>query len=216
MKNKITEIVLILDASGSMRGLKEETISGVNALLEEQKKLENGDTVYVTTIIFNSVSHTVYQRKNLRDVQAITAEEYKTEGFTALYDAVGGAIDWLDGAHKDEKTENVPEKTMIVIVTDGLENASRHYGARQVWERIAKKQEQGWEFIFLAANINAAEHAEAIGISRERAVDWSPDGEGVHVLYEGVAECMYRVRSREEYSRAAFQATDDYFQEKRK
>lgn len=208
MKNKITEIIFVLDASGSMHGLEKDTMGGVNAILEEQKKMQNDDTVYVSTIIFNNVSKVIHDRVEIAKVSLMTDGEYVVGGNTALYDAVGDAICHISNIHKYARKEDVPEKTMFVIVTDGFENASQKYTQSAVKAKIKEKQEIGWEFVFLAANIGAEDAASGIGIAPEYAVDWDADEKGVQVLYACVNNCVKNTRERKVYSRKVFAETD--------
>lgn len=215
MSNKITELVFILDASGSMHGLEQDTIGGVNAILEEQKKTQNGDTVYVSTVIFNNDSRVVHDRVGLETVELMTEKSYVVGGCTALYDAVGGAIKHIANIHKYARKEDVPERTLFVIMTDGMENASRRYEQRQIKEMIDGQQKKGWEFIFLAANIDACDAAVDLGIAPERAVDWNADGESVRMMYCCVNECVNTVRERKAYSRELFAEADEEFEKKK-
>lgn len=214
--NKITEVVFVLDASGSMHGLESDTLGGVNSILEKQRKEQKDDTVYVSTVIFNTRSRVVHDRVPLEKVEPLSGRDYAVGGCTALYDAVGDSIRHISNVHKYARQEDVPEKTLFVIMTDGKENASRRYTGADVKGLIERRQARGWEFLFLAANIDAVSSASDLGIAPERAVDWHADGESVHVLYECVSECVTRTRGREKYSREAFMAADEDYQNKRK
>lgn len=212
-----TEIVFILDASGSMHGLESDTVGGVNCILEEQKKVQNGGTMYVSTVIFNTVSTVVHDRVEIAKVEPMSVEKYTVGGCTALYDAVGDAIRHISNIHKYARKEDVPQKTLFVIMTDGMENASRRYGLSEVKRMIAQRQEKyGWEFMFLAANIDAGAAAENLGISRERAVDWNADGDGVQVLYECTNAYIDNARRGKKYSRALFDGVDRDYQDRKK
>lgn len=215
-RRKITEIVFILDASGSMDGLEGDTIGGVNAILKEQKKCEEGDIVYVSTVIFNTVSKVVHDRAKIEDVALMTSQDYIVGGWTALYDAVGSAIRHISNVHKYARKEDVPGKTTFVIMTDGMENASRHYTEKKVKAMLEEKQALGWEFVFLAANIDAAETAADIGISPDRAVDWNADKEGVDVLYTCVSQHLMNTRKRKKYMRDVFAGVDEDFKNRKK
>ena len=214
--NKITEVVFVLDASGSMHGLESDTLGGVNSILEKQRKEQKGDTVYVSTVIFNTKNRVIHDRVPLEKVQPLSECDYTVGGCTALYDAVGASMRHISDIHRYARKEDVPEKTLFVIMTDGMENASRRFSRRDVKDMIERRQARGWEFLFLAANMDAACTASDIGIAPERAVDWHADGESVHVLYECVSECVTRTRGREKYSREAFMAADEDYQNKRK
>ena len=168
-KNNITELVLILDRSGSMAGLEGDTIGGFNALIEKQKK-EPGEC-YVSTVLFDNTVEVLHDRAKLNDIKKLTEEEYFVRGCTALIDAIGGAIKHIKKIHKYIRPEDVPDKTMFVITTDGMENASHQYDSDTVKEMIEQqKKEFGWEFLFIGANIDAVETAANIGIGRDRAV----------------------------------------------
>lgn len=211
----ITEIVFILDASGSMRGLEGDTIGGVNAILDKQKKLQNGDTVYVSTVIFNTRSKVLHDRADLAKVEPMKMEQYEVSGCTALYDAVGDAIRHISNVHKYARKEDVPSKTMFVIMTDGMENASRRYHLSDVKRLIEQKQNKyNWEFIFLAANIDAGDAAENLGIARERAIDWHADGAGVQVLYECTSAYIDNARKGRAYDRGVFEGVDKDFSQR--
>lgn len=168
----ITEIVFILDKSGSMAGMEEDAIGGFNSMIERQKA-EDGKA-YVSTILFSTRSLVLHDRKDLKEITPLTKKEYAVGGCTALLDAIGGAIRHIGNVHKYARKEDVPQKTIFVITTDGMENASREFSSAKVKEMIErKKEERGWEFLFVAANIDAVETAETIGIKRDRAVNYN-------------------------------------------
>ena len=182
IKNGITELVFILDRSGSMAGFECDTIGGFNATVEKQRAGEG--TVYVSTVLFDDTCEVIHDRADIRGIQKMTKEDYWVRGCTALYDAIGGAIHHIGNVHKYARPEDVPEHTVFVITTDGMENASRRYGVREIKEKIKRQTEKyGWEFIFLAANIDAAETAESIGIRRERAANYRQTPAGVRESY---------------------------------
>ena len=194
MKNNLTELVFILDRSGSMAGLEEDTIGGFNALIEKQKK-EEGDC-YISTVLFDNVSEVIHDRVTLRDMKPLTAKEYYVRGCTALIDAIGGAIRHIANIHKYARPEDVPAHTMFVITTDGLENASRRYSSDEVKKMVEEKKEKdGWEFLFIGANIDAVETAGHFGIGADRAVDYHADKTGTKVLYEAVGDTVACVRA---------------------
>lgn len=185
-KNNTTELVFILDRSGSMAGLESDTIGGFNALIEKQRK-EDGEC-YVSTVLFDNVSEVLHDRIPLKDVPKMTEADYTVRGCTALIDAIGGAIHHIGNIHKYARPEDVPAHTMFVITTDGLENASHRYSSDEVKKMIEREKEQyGWEFLFIGANIDAVETAKNIGIGRNRAVNYRADKQGTQVLYETVS-----------------------------
>ena len=193
MKNNITELVFIIDKSGSMAGLEADTIGGFNAMIEKQKKLDG--KAYVSTVLFSNESEVLHDRVDLQEIKPMTEEDYTVGGCTALLDAIGGAIHHVSNIHKYARPEDVPERTMFVITTDGMENASHEYTHAKVKKMIRQAEEkQGWEFLFVAANIDAAETAEHIGIRRERAANYRRDTEGTEKLYRAMSDvvCSYR------------------------
>ena len=193
MKNNITELVFILDRSGSMAGLERDTIGGFNSLIEKQKK-EDGEC-YVSTVIFDNVSEVLHDRVKLAEVNKMTEKEYTVRGATALIDAIGGAIHHIKNVHKYIRPEDVPEHTMFVITTDGMENASHQYSSDQVKKMIEEQKEKcGWEFLFIGANIDAVETAAKFGINSDRAVNYHADTVGTGVLYETVSATVCNFR----------------------
>lgn len=193
MKNGITELVFIIDRSGSMAGLESDTIGGFNAMIEQQKKLDG--KVYVSTVLFSNYSKVVHDRKDLSEIEPMTDKDYTVGGCTALLDAIGGAIHHIGNVHKYARPEDVPEHTMFIITTDGMENASREYGSEKVKKMIRRQEERyGWEFLFVAANIDAVETAEHIGIRRERAANYRHDSEGTEKLYCAVSATVASYR----------------------
>jgi len=193
VKNNITELVFILDRSGSMAGLESDTIGGFNSLIEKQKK-EDGEC-YVSTVIFDNVSEVLHDRVKLAEVNKMTEKEYTVRGATALIDAIGGAIHHIKNVHKYIRPEDVPEHTMFVITTDGMENASHQYSSDQVKKMIEEQKEKcGWEFLFIGANIDAVETAAKFGINSDRAVNYHADTVGTGVLYETVSATVCNFR----------------------
>lgn len=191
--NNLTELVFILDRSGSMSGLEDDTIGGFNAMIEKQKK-EDGE-VYVSTILFDNVSEVLHDRVKLNEIPKMTEKDYTVRGCTALVDAIGGAISHIGNIHKYARPEDVPAHTMFVITTDGMENASRHYSSKEVKRMIEKQKEMyGWEFLFIGANIDAVETAAEFGINSNRAVNYHADSKGTKVLYEAVSKAVCNVR----------------------
>ncbi len=193
MKNNLTELVFILDRSGSMAGLESDTIGGFNSMLAKQKKEEGA--CFVSTVLFDHESEVLHDRLKLEDVRPMEEEDYTVRGTTALLDAVGGAIKHIGNIHKYARPEDVPAHTIFVITTDGMENASHHYTADQVKGMIEeKKTKNGWEFLFLGANIDAIQAAGKIGIAPERAVNFHSDSVGTAVNYEAVSNAIGGVR----------------------
>ena len=194
MKNNITELVFILDRSGSMAGFEADTIGGFNATIEKQKKQDG--KVYVSTVLFDNESKVIHDRVDISEIKPMTCEEYQVGGCTALLDAIGGAIHHIGNVHKYARPEDVPEHTIFVITTDGMENASYRYSSREIKEKIQRQTEKyGWEFIFLAANIDAVETAERIGIRRERAANYRQTKKGVEKSYFAMSEAITAVRA---------------------
>lgn len=193
MKKNCTELVFILDRSGSMQGLERDTIGGFNALIEKQKKQEG--SAYVSVVLFDDVSEVLYDRVSLSQIRPMTDRDYIPGGRTALLDAVGGAIRHIGIVHKYARPEDVPEHTLFVVATDGMENASRRYDGATVKKTIERqKKEQGWEFLFLGANIDAVETAAQFGIGRDRAVKYHADSEGTHVIYDALSDVVGCIR----------------------
>ena len=183
MKKGLTELVMILDRSGSMRGLEEDTIGGFNSMIEKQKK-EDGEA-YVSVVLFDDRTEVPYDRVDINKVEPMTDRQYYVRGCTALLDAVGGAIQHIETIHKYAREEDVPEKTIFIITTDGMENASRHYTYDKVRRMIEEQKEKNnWEFIFLGANIDAIREAARFGIDRSRAVNYEHDKAGTSLNYK--------------------------------
>ena len=194
MKKNLTELVFILDRSGSMAGLEKDTIGGFNAMIEKQKA-EEGEA-YISTVLFDNDSEVIHDRLTLDAIPKLTEKEYYVRGCTALLDAVGGAIHHIGNVHKYAREEDRPEKTLFVITTDGMENASRRYSYEKVKGMITRQKEKyGWEFLFLGANIDAAKEAARFGIAPERAADYHADTVGTAVIYEAVSEAVCSVRA---------------------
>lgn len=193
MKKNLTELVFILDRSGSMAGLEQDTIGGFNAMLQKQR-VEPGEAV-ISTVLFDNETEVIHDRVPLDRVLALTEKEYYVRGCTALLDAVGGAIHHIGNVHKYAREEDRPEKTLFVITTDGLENASRRYTYDKVKSMIERQREKyGWEFLFLGANIDAAREAARFGIRADCAADYHADSIGTEAVYESVCEAVCQVR----------------------
>lgn len=190
----MTELVFILDRSGSMSGLEKDTIGGFNSMLEKQRK-EPGDAV-VSTVLFDNETEVIHDRVVIADVPNLTDKEYFVRGCTALLDAVGGAIQHIGNVHKYARKEDVPEKTLFIITTDGMENASHHYTYDKVRNMIERQKERyGWEFLFLGANIDAAAEAKRFGIDESMTANYHCDEVGTVLNYEVISEAITSVRT---------------------
>ena len=194
MKKNLTEIVFILDRSGSMSGLEADTIGGFNSMIEKQKKAEG--EVLISTVLFDNTSEVIHDRVDVQSIKPMTDADYTVRGCTALLDAIGGAIHHIGNVHKYARAEDVPEHTMFVITTDGMENASRRYDSEKVKKMIERQKEKyGWEFLFLGANIDAVETARHFGIGADRAVNYNSDSAGTQLNYEVLSEAISAVRN---------------------
>ena len=189
MRKNLTELVFILDRSGSMSGLEADTIGGFNSLLEKQKK-EEGEAL-VSVVLFDDCTEVLYDRVDIRKIEPMNDRQYYVRGCTALLDAVGGAIHHIGNVHKYAREEDVPEKTLFIITTDGMENASRRYSYDMVRKMVERQKERyHWEFIFLGANIDAISVAGRFGINANRAVNYEHDSMGVKVQYEALSRTV--------------------------
>lgn len=192
--NNLTELVFILDKSGSMASLTADTIGGFNSMIEKQKAQDG--KCFVSTVLFSYNSEVLHDRIDLRKVPLMTDKDYQAYGGTALIDAIGGAIHHIGNIHKYARPEDVPAHTMFVITTDGMENASHRYSSDEVKKMIERqKKKYGWEFLFIGANIDAVETAARFGIEKDRAVNYNADKEGTRVLYKTVAQAVCNVRA---------------------
>ena len=193
MKKNLTEIVFILDRSGSMSGLEADTIGGFNSMLAKQKQ-EKGDEL-VSTVLFDNVCEVLHDRVEIGKIAPMTERDYTVRGCTALLDAIGGAIHHIGNVHKYARAEDVPEHTLFIITTDGMENASRNYTAEKVKQMIERqKTKYGWEFLFLGANIDAVETARHFGIAPDRAANYRCDSRGTALNFEVLSETISDVR----------------------
>lgn len=194
MRKGLTEIVFILDRSGSMSGLEVDTIGGFNLLLEKQRR-EKGEAI-VSTVLFDDVCDVIHDRVPIAKVEKLTEETYFVRGCTALLDAVGGAIHHIGNVHKYAREEDRPEKTIFIITTDGMENASRRYTYERVKAMVERQKEKyGWEFLFLGANIDAIRVAGNIGICADFAATYLHDEKGTVLNYEVMEQAIHEVRS---------------------
>lgn len=213
MKKGLTEMVFILDRSGSMHGLETDTIGGFNSMIDEQKKLE-GEAL-VSCVLFNNEMQVIYDRTPLAKVLPMTEKDYSARGTTALIDAIGRAVHHIGNVHKYIREEDVPEHTIFLITTDGMENASHEYSANEVRRMIETRKEQGWEFIFIGANIDSVETAKHFGIREDRTVDYVHDRQGTAANYNAMNKALSSFRQAGAVSEAwADEAREDY--EKRK
>lgn len=191
--NNITEIVFILDRSGSMGGLENDTIGGFNAMLKEQK--EKDGKAFVTTVLFDHERFTLHDRLPIEKVPEMTAKDYTVRGCTALLDAIGYTIEHIKRIHHYARREDVPANTMFVITTDGYENASRHYSGRDVKKMINAQKKKGWEFLFIGANIDAIATARDYGIESDRAVNYHADAQGTQAVFQSVGNAVSQMRA---------------------
>ena len=195
MKKGLTEMVFILDRSGSMCGLEKDTIGGFNSMIKQQKQAEG--SAVVSTVLFDDEIKVLHDRVEIDKIREMTDEDYFTCGCTALLDAVGGAIHHIGNIHKYARNDDVPEKTIFVIITDGLENSSRRYNLAKVKKMISRQKEKyGWEFLFVGANIDAVHTAGAMGIQEDNAVDYVADSEGTEVVYSVLSETVINIREK--------------------
>ena len=191
-RNDLTELVFILDRSGSMAELESDTIGGFNGLIDKQKKVDG--KAFVTTVLFDNQQKTVHDRVDLAEVAPMTEKEYYVGGSTALLDAVGDTVTHIEKIHKYVRPEDVPAHTMVVITTDGMENSSHRWRAADVKKLVEKKKEGGWEFLFLGANIDAVSEAARFGIDADRAVRYCNDSVGVRKNFSAVGKAMASLR----------------------
>ncbi len=192
MRKGLTELVFILDRSGSMRGLEEDTIGGFNSMIDKQRR-EEGEA-YVSTVLFDDCSEVVYDRVAIGRVEPMNDRQYYVRGCTALLDAIGGAVHHIMNVHKYAREEDRPEKTLFIITTDGMENSSRHYNYRKVRKMVEEQEKKGWEFIFLGANIDAIETAGRFGIKANRAFNYECDSAGTAVNFAALSATISGVR----------------------
>ena len=190
----MTELVFILDRSGSMAGLESDTIGGFNSMIKKQQE-ETEDAAIVSTILFNHESKVLHDRIPLEKIEPLTNKDYEVGGMTALLDAVGDAIKHIKNIHKYAREEDRPSKTVFIITTDGMENSSVKFSYNDIKKLIGEQKERGWEFIFLGANIDAAKVAGHIGIDRRRAVNYHSDKRGTEKVYGTMSKFVSFARS---------------------
>ena len=192
--NGITEMVFILDRSGSMSGLEADTVGGFNSMIEKQRTQEG--EAYVSVVLFDDRSEVIYDRVKLSEIRPMTRDDYFVRGCTALYDALGGAVKHIANIHKYARKEDVPEHTVFVITTDGMENASRIYSQPKIKRMIEKeKNKYVWEFIFIGANIDAVTAARNVGISEERAVNYKATAAGTKAIFNAMSAPIMQLRA---------------------
>ena len=194
MRKGLTEVVFILDRSGSMSGLEADTIGGFNSMIAKQQK-EEGEA-YISTVLFDDTCEVLYDRVPVNKVEPMNDNQYYVRGCTALLDAIGGAIHHIGNVHKYAREEDRPEKTLFIITTDGMENASRQYSYEKVKEMVERQKEKyGWEFLFLGANIDAIDVAGKFGIDSNRALNYVSDHKGTQLNYEVLNKTVSEFRA---------------------
>ena len=209
-----TELVFILDRSGSMHGYEADTIGGFNSMLRKQKK--EGQEILVTTILFNHETEKLHDRLDIQSVEELTEDDYAVSGCTALLDAVGEGIDHIRSVHRYIRKEDVPEHTLFVITTDGLENASRQYSLEKVRKAIAQQKKKGWEFLFLAADLDAESTSESLGIGRKRAASFHQDRRGMEKAFDAVSCVCCALPSGDDISESWKKELDEDFRSRKK
>ncbi len=215
MRKNLTELVFILDRSGSMSGLEADTIGGFNGMLEKQRR-EPGEAL-VSTVLFDNESQVLHDRVPLNKVEPLTDRDYTVRGCTALLDAIGGAIHHIGNIHKYARPEDVPEHTLFIITTDGMENASRQYTGDRVRAMIQRQKEKyGWEFLFLGANIDAVQTAGRFGIGADRAVNYHADSQGTQLNYQVLSDAIGAVRASQPLSAGWKQRIEENYEERKK
>ena len=207
---KITELVFVIDKSGSMSGLEDETIKGFNELLNKQKN-EKGKAL-ITTIFFNTTMQFIYERKDINEVNELTLNDYRVGGCTALLDAIGNAINYIYNNQINDKENEY--NNMVVIITDGLENSSKEFSYEKINSLINKKQKEDWQFIFLGANIDVIKEANKMGIASDNAVSYNNDEKGVKLNYEAISLAISDVRSNKKLSKKWRSEIDDDFKKR--
>ncbi len=214
MKKNLTEIVFILDRSGSMAGLEKDTIGGFNSMINRQKNA-HGEAI-ISTVLFDSETQVIHDRVSLKNIAPMTEKDYFVRGCTALLDAIGGAIHHIGNVHKYAREEDRPEHTLFIITTDGMENASRKYSSDRVKQMIERqKSKYGWEFLFLGANIDAVETAGHFGIQADRAVNYHSDKQGTALNYEVLSDAICTFRESKPLEKSWKQRIDEDYESRR-
>lgn len=214
MKKNLTEIVFILDRSGSMAGLEKDTIGGFNSMIERQKA--QGGEALISTVLFDNAAEVIHDRVSLTKIEPMTEKQYFVRGCTALLDAIGGAIRHIGNVHKYAREEDRPEHTLFVITTDGMENASRNYSSDRVKQMIERqKTKYNWEFLFLGANIDAVETAGRFGIDADRAVNYRSDKQGTALNYEVLSAAITSVRASKPLDKSWKKRIDEDYEGRR-
>ena len=213
MKKNLTELVFILDRSGSMSGLENDTIGGFNSFVEKQREVD-GECL-VSVVLFNNTSQVVYDRVSLNDIKKMTRQDYVASGSTALIDAMGDAIHHIKNVHKYIREEDVPEKTVFVIITDGEENDSHRYSSDEVKNMVSKQKENDWEFIFLGANIDAVETAKRYGIDSSRTARYYNDEKGVELNFMSLSKAVKGLRENRVYCEEDLSDIKEYYKKKK-
>jgi hypothetical protein len=215
MKKDLVEMVFILDRSGSMTGLEDETIAGYNKLISRQKELD-GEAL-VSTVLFDHQFDVLYNRKNIQEIPIMTRRAYYVRGSTALLDAIGRSIQKIDYVQSMLVSSQIPEKTIFVITTDGMENSSHEYSSKQIKEMIERQKEKhGWEFIFLGANIDAVETASRYGIDPSRAASYHSDQKGTDINYQTIDKAIHHFRVHKTLSENWKDEIDQDFEKRKK
>ena len=215
MKKNLTEIVFILDRSGSMGGLVDDTIGGFNSMIRKQADADG--QAYVSTVLFDNQTEVIHDRVDIRQIRPLTRNEYYVRGSTALLDAVGKSIHHIRNVHRYAREEDRPEKTLFIITTDGMENASREYSYERVREMIAhEKEKNDWEFLFLGANIDAVKEAARFGINQDRAATYHADHRGTAVIYEAMGDAVRTLRASKSMSAEWKQSVDEDYNSRHK
>ena len=215
MNRNLTEIVFILDRSGSMSGLESDTIGGYNAMLKRQQE-EDGEAI-VTTVLFDDEYQLLHDRFNIKWIKPITEKEYYVGGLTALLDAMGKSIQKIINVQKNTSDDQKADKVLFVITTDGMENASREYSYGRIKKMVEhQKEKYGWEFIFLGANIDAVLTAERFGIEHDRSANYHADGEGTRLNFEAVSNVVSDLRASKSISKDWKENIDKDFERRQK
>lgn len=206
MRKGLTEVVFILDRSGSMSGLEADTIGGFNSMIEKQRR-EEGEA-FISTVLFDDRTEVLYDRVPIAKAEPMNDRQYYVRGCTALLDAVGGAVHHIANVHKYAREEDRPEKTLFIITTDGMENSSHIYTYDKVKKMVEKQKEKyGWEFLFLGANIDAIQVAGRFGIGADRAVNYECDRAGTALNYQVLSETVSAVRRSKSKTETAMMMT---------